>query len=59
VAYYVARAQVDPNSLAANPDMRLYPGMPAEVLIVHKPRRAIDYLVSPVTDSFNRAFRED
>jgi len=33
--------------------------MPAEVLIVHKPRRAIDYLVSPVADSFNRAFRED
>lgn len=59
MAYFVARAQVDPNSLAANPDMRLYPGMPAEVLIVHKPRRAIDYLVSPVTDSFNRAFRED
>ncbi|MBS3651558.1 HlyD family type I secretion periplasmic adaptor subunit [Pseudaminobacter sp. 19-2017] len=59
VAYFVARAQVDPDSLAANPDMRLYPGMPAEVLIVHKPRRAIDYLVSPVADSFNRAFRED
>lgn len=59
VAYFVARAQVDPNSLVANPDMRLYPGMPAEVLIVHKPRRAIDYLVSPVADSFNRAFRED
>ncbi|PSJ56096.1 HlyD family type I secretion periplasmic adaptor subunit [Pseudaminobacter soli (ex Li et al. 2025)] len=58
-AYFVARAQVDPDSLAANPDMRLYPGMPAEVLIVHKPRRAIDYLVSPVADSFNRAFRED
>lgn len=57
MSYFVARAQVDPNSLAA--DMRLYPGMPAEVLIVHKPRRAIDYLVSPVTDSFNRAFRED
>ncbi|NRP75290.1 Type I secretion system membrane fusion protein PrsE [Ensifer psoraleae] len=59
VAYYVARAQIVPESLAANPDIRLYPGMPAEVLIVHKPRSAIDYLVSPITDSFNRAFRED
>jgi HlyD family secretion protein len=58
-AYFVARAQIDPDSLVANPDMRLYPGMPAEVLIVHKPRRAIDYLVSPVTESFNRAFREN
>jgi HlyD family secretion protein len=59
VAYFVARAQVDPAAQAAPTDMRLYPGMPAEVLIVHKPRRAIDYLVSPVADSFNRAFRED
>lgn len=46
-----------PESLAANPDIRLYPGMPAEVLIVHKSRSAIDYLVAPVSDSFNRAFR--
>ncbi|MCA1366834.1 HlyD family type I secretion periplasmic adaptor subunit [Bradyrhizobium sp. BRP14] len=59
VAYFIARAEIAPKSLAANPDIRLYPGMPAEVLIVHKPRSAIDYLVSPVTESFNRAFRED
>lgn len=59
VAYFVARAEIAPESLAANPDIRLYPGMPAEVLIVHKARSAIDYLVSPVSDSFNRAFRED
>ncbi|WEJ13736.1 HlyD family efflux transporter periplasmic adaptor subunit (plasmid) [Sinorhizobium sp. M103] len=59
VAYFVARAEVAPESLAANPDIRLYPGMPAEVLIVHKSRSAIDYLVAPVSDSFNRAFRED
>lgn len=58
-AYFVARAQVDPASLSANPDAKLYPGMPAEVIIVHKERRAIDYLVSPITDSLNRAFRED
>ncbi len=59
IAYFVARAEVTSESLAANPDIRLYPGMPAEVLIVHKPRSAIDYLVSPISDSFNRAFRED
>ena len=34
-------------------------GMPAEVLIIHKARLAIDYLTSPVVESFNRAFRED
>ncbi|SCZ12300.1 HlyD family type I secretion periplasmic adaptor subunit [Microvirga guangxiensis] len=58
-AYFVARAEIDPASLKASPNTALYPGMPAEVLIVNKPRRAIDYLLSPITESFNRAFRED
>ncbi|MNU06307.1 Type I secretion system membrane fusion protein PrsE [compost metagenome] len=55
----MARARIAPASLTANPDIRLYPGMPAEVLIVHKPRSAIDYMVSPIAESLNRAFRED
>lgn len=58
-AYFVARAEITPEALAANPTARLYPGMPAEIIIVHKDRKAIDYLVSPITDSLNRAFRED
>ncbi|MGU3398802.1 HlyD family type I secretion periplasmic adaptor subunit [Brucellaceae bacterium D45D] len=58
-AYFVARAEINAQSLAANPTARLYPGMPAEIIIVHKERKAIDYLVSPITDSLNRAFRED
>jgi HlyD family secretion protein len=58
-AYFVARAEIAPQSLASNPSIKLYPGMPAEVLIVHKPRKAIEYLISPISDSFNRAFRED
>ncbi|MGH6861178.1 MAG: HlyD family type I secretion periplasmic adaptor subunit, partial [Phyllobacterium sp.] len=58
-AYFVARAEISPKSLTANSEVKLYPGMPAEVLIVHKPRLAIDYIISPIADSFNRAFRED
>ncbi|NIX78351.1 HlyD family type I secretion periplasmic adaptor subunit [Microvirga terricola] len=58
-AFFVARASISPESLAANSAIKLYPGMPAEVLIVNKPRRAIDYLIAPVTESFNRAFREE
>ncbi|GGG43541.1 HlyD family type I secretion periplasmic adaptor subunit [Chelatococcus composti] len=58
-AFYVARAEILPESLAANPSVRLYPGMPAEVLIINKPRLAVDYLLSPITESFNRAFREE
>ncbi|NLS05958.1 HlyD family type I secretion periplasmic adaptor subunit [Rhizobium sp. P32RR-XVIII] len=58
-AFFVARAKINAASFKANPDVRLYPGMPAEVLIIHKPRLAIEYLTSPVAESFNRAFRED
>ena len=58
-AFFVARAKIDPKSLTASPDIRLYPGMPAEVLIIHKSRLAIDYLTSPFIESFNRSFRED
>lgn len=58
-AYFIARAEITPAAMTANPDARLYPGMPAEVIIVHKERRAIDYIISPISDSLNRAFRED
>ncbi|BCP53274.1 HlyD family type I secretion periplasmic adaptor subunit [Kaistia sp. 32K] len=59
VAYFVTRAEVLPEALAAARDVKLYPGMPADVLIINKPRLAIDYLLSPITDSFNAAFHEE
>jgi len=58
-SYFVARAEVLPEALAAASDVRLYPGMPADMLILNKPRRAIDYLLSPITDSLNSAFHEE
>ncbi|PSH61032.1 HlyD family type I secretion periplasmic adaptor subunit [Phyllobacterium sophorae] len=58
-AYFIARAEISPRALADNPSIKLYPGMPAEVLIVHKARKAIDYIVSPISESFDRAFREE
>jgi HlyD family secretion protein len=57
--YFVVRAEVLPESLAAANGVKLYPGMPADVLIINKPRLAIDYLLSPITDSFNAAFHEE
>jgi len=33
--------------------------MPAEVLILRRARKAIEYLVEPITNSFGRAFREE
>ncbi|CAM5215504.1 Membrane fusion protein (MFP) family protein OS=Bosea thiooxidans OX=53254 GN=ARD30_00050 PE=3 SV=1 [Bosea thiooxidans] len=58
VPYFVVRAEIDPKSLR-DYKVPLHAGMTAEVMIVNGERRAIDYLLSPFTDSFNRAFRED
>lgn len=58
VAYFVVRAEIDPESLREY-KVTMHAGMTAEVFIVNGARRAIDYLLAPFTDSFNRAFRED
>ena len=57
-SYFQARIEVDPASLAKLPDAELYPGMPAEVLILTESRTAFDYMLSPITGSLARAFRE-
>lgn len=58
-AYYVVRAEVAKEALENNPTITLYPGMPADVLIIRRARKAMEYLLEPITESFNRAFRED
>ncbi len=57
-AYYVALVALDENDLASAPELSLYPGMPVTVMIQTMERTALDYLLSPLTKSFNRAFRE-
>ncbi len=57
-AYFLVRAEIPPASLSEH-KVALHAGMSAEVLIVNGTRRAVDYLFAPITDSFNRAFRED
>lgn len=56
--YFTARARLSRDSLAQWPEVRLYPGMPAEVMIVTGERRALDYLVAPLFDRMRRAFHE-
>ncbi|WP_181704526.1 HlyD family type I secretion periplasmic adaptor subunit [Chthonobacter rhizosphaerae] len=58
-SYFVVRATISEASLEQLPKVRLYPGMPAELQIKNQPRRAIDYLLSPITESFSKAFREE
>ena len=56
--YYVADIAVDQQELAAAPQIQLYPGMPAQVMIVTEERTALDYIVGPLTASLHTAFRQ-
>jgi epimerase transport system membrane fusion protein len=58
VSYYVVAVDVNKDDLAASPEIKLYPGMPATVMITTHERTALDYLVGPLVQSFDRAFRE-
>ncbi len=58
-SYYIVRAAIDPGALAERDDIEIRPGMPADILILKSPRKAIDYLVDPITESMSKAFRED
>ena len=56
--YYLARVEISPGELGRIDAGQLYPGMPAEVAIVTGERTFLEYLLSPLEDSFGRAFRE-
>ncbi len=58
MAWYVVRISVPPEELARLEGLTLVPGMPAEALIRTGDRTALSYIVKPLSDSFNRAFRE-
>lgn len=56
--YYTARIRIAPNQLKQLKNVKLYPGMPAQVMIITDKRTPFAYFVSPIKDSFHRAFRE-
>lgn len=59
VPYYLAQVKVDAASMKeAGDDIKLYPGMPAEVYILTHSRTAIQYLLDPITNTLHRSFRE-
>jgi len=58
-SYYIVRATIDPAELAKHDDINLRPGMPANILVLKTPRKAIDYLIDPITQSMEKAFREE
>ncbi len=57
--YYTAQIKLDLSALPADLKIKLYPGMPTEAMIATGERRAIDYFISPFTETWHRAFRED
>lgn len=58
-AYYRARVSITKDELKRLGELKLYQGMPAQVMIVVARRTPFNYFISPITESFNRAFRED
>jgi HlyD family secretion protein len=58
-AYYLARVGIDDRERATAAKLRLVAGMPVEGFIETSERTALSFLMKPVTDQFNRAFREN
>jgi HlyD family secretion protein len=56
--YYATRIQIDPASLAESPEIKLVPGMQAESSIQTGKTTVALYALSPVFDTFRRAFRD-
>lgn len=55
---YLARVSVSPEQLNRVRGFTPTPGMPAEIMIQTEERTFFEYLTKPITDSMNRAFRE-
>lgn len=58
-AFYETRIRLKPGELAKLGGVSLYPGMPAEVMIITGTRTALDYLIRPISGTISRGMRED
>lgn len=57
--YYRAQIVVPPDEMAQIKDIELVPGMPVEAFLKTGDRSVLAYLLKPITDHMNSAFRED
>jgi HlyD family secretion protein len=57
-AYFEVKLAVDETQLKDMPDVTMVPGMPAESMIRTGESTVALYALSPIVDSFHRAFRE-
>lgn len=58
-SYYLARVEVNPDSIEELGDLALMPGMPAEIYINTGSRTLLQYLFKPLSNSVSRSFNED
>ncbi len=58
-AYFLAKVEVDPDDLARLSDVRLIPGMPAEVMIFTGEQTLFEYVARPLAESVLKSFRDD
>ena len=60
-SYYLARVEITPQGLedVVKSDLKLLPGMPAEVLINTGERTLLEYLIDPFSNLVARSFIED
>jgi HlyD family secretion protein len=56
--FYTARVVLSPDQLAKMGDAKLMPGMPVDVFIKTPGRTAFSYLIKPLRDQAERAFKE-
>ena len=56
--YYTIRIGMSAEQVARLGEVKLVPGMPVEAFIQTGDRTVVSYLMKPITDHFQRAFRE-
>ena len=56
--YYLVRAPLPADQVARLDQLKLVPGMPAEMFIQTKERTALEYLLKPLREQLARTFRE-
>ena len=57
-SYYTIRIALTADQVARLGEVKLVPGMPVEAFIKTEDRTVISYLMKPLSDQINRAFRE-
>jgi HlyD family type I secretion membrane fusion protein len=58
IPFYQVHIRPDPESLTAADIQAIQPGMATEVYVLTEGRSALDYLLSPITDTLRKSMRE-